>query len=131
MHDFSELRRKLEGLKARNCVGNYAHHDGVTSTLPENIDAESAHRRDGVGEVGGAFSFQLVPSVTEGSDQIVGDLAGVLRREALEPLNFQFHKLAAALDLRGVTRRENQIAHLLARSEERRVGEVDRYRGQE
>ena len=114
MHDFGELRRKPEVLEARNFIGNHAHHDGVTSTLSKNIDAESADRRDGVREVGGAFFFQLLPSVTEGSDQIVGDLAGMLRREPLEPLKFQFHQLAVALDLRRVTRRENQIAHLLA-----------------
>src|SRR5207302_4923581 len=114
MHDFGEVQRKLEVLEARNFIGDHAHHDGVTSTLPENIDAESADRRDGVSEVGGAFFFQLLPSVTEGSDQIVGDLAGMLRREPLEPLKFQFHQLAAALDLWGVTRGENQIAHLLA-----------------
>src|SRR5260370_21887937 len=129
MNDLGESRRKVQIFEAGNIVGNHAHDDGVSSTLPENVDAKSADCRDGIGKVGRALLFQSLSGIRLRANQIIGDLQGVLRREALESLKFQFHKLAAGLDLWRVARRENQVADVFAAFQHRGDEWRSRYGG--
>src|ERR1700758_1130837 len=77
MYDFRQLCGKLEICEGWHRIRDYAHYDGVRPTLPENVHAEPAHRRNRVREIGSAFFFQLFPGETERSHQLIGDLAGV------------------------------------------------------
>ena len=86
-----ELPREVQIFETWNFVGNHPHHDRVSSTLAENVDAEAANRWDGIGKVGGALLFQPLPGILERTNQIVGNLASVLRREAFQALEFQLH----------------------------------------
>src|ERR1700682_5779907 len=110
VHDFFEARGELEVIEAGNLVGDYAHHDGATAALAEDVDAKTADAGEAVGKVGGAVLIELAEGMLVVAHDVLGEGFGVGGGEAFEAFVFQLDELAADFDLRGAAGREDEVA---------------------
>src|SRR6267142_3572855 len=112
VNDFFESGREFQVIEAGNFVGDNAHDDGATAALTENVDAKAAHARKAIGEVGRAVCIELAKRMFIFAHDVVGDGLGVGGGKALEAFVFEFDELAADFDLRGATRRKDEVANM-------------------
>ena len=104
----------------RNRRRDHAHHDRERAALPEHVDAEAAAFGQHVRQVGGAAVFQRAQHRLVVPDQILRNARGVFRAQRRQPVDLDLHQFAVALDLRGPTRRKDQVADAGADIEHRR-----------
>jgi hypothetical protein len=99
-------------LESGNFVWNDAHHHRAAATLLENIYAKARHTRDAIREIRRSVFFEHSNGRLVLAHDVVGDVGGVLRGEALQPLVLQLDELAVYFDLRCAAGRKNQVTYL-------------------
>ena len=110
--NFLQSRGQIQLLESGNFVGNDAHHDGAASALPEDIDTESRHARNSIGQIRGAILLKFPCRAFVLGHDIIGDKSRVLSGETLEPLVLQLDQLAAHFDLRGAPGGKYQVTYV-------------------
>src|SRR5213592_864026 len=104
----------MQLIESGDFVRDDAHDDGATSSLLEDVYAETRHARDSVGKIRGAILLELARRRLVFSHNVVGDGESVLQTYTLQSFIFELHELAAHFDLRGAAGRENQVANVRA-----------------
>jgi len=130
-----QLRGKMQLLERRDLVRDDAHDDGAASALPEDVDAKPRGIFQPIGNIRGAFFFELSNGVLIVAEEHLGDLLRIVRHKAFEAFEFQFDKLAADFDLGGAAGGEDEIADMVAGAEHGQdelrnlEGALDRWQG--
>src|SRR5208283_3737907 len=105
-----QLRGKVERMESGNDGRNDAHDNRTASALNEDVDAETRHSRQSVGDVAGALLAQRVDGLFVVADQIGRDSARVIGGKAFAARNLYRVQLTVNFDLRRTAGRKHQIA---------------------
>jgi hypothetical protein len=104
IHHIRQLLREVEGFKTWDGAGNYAHYDCATAALHEDVDPETSATRQPVGDIAFALLSQSGKSVLVLSNQVGGDVLGVIGRESRKPRDKHRDETPVAFNQWGPTR---------------------------
>ena len=107
--DLRQLFGQAQGGKVGNCGRNHPHDDGTTATLNKDIDAKTGQARQSVGDVASAMLPERSNSLLVVTNQVGGNMPGIIGSEEGKPGNLHRNHLAVDLNLGWTAGREDQI----------------------